>query len=69
MKLQSVQSYINPKTTGWASVSCLSGTILTGISKNKRIYRLHKPLAILTAITTISHIGIIEYYKNIYKQK
>ena len=67
MKIQPIKTYITPKSTGWASAIALGCTAISGFSKNKSIRKLHKPFAVLTGIFTISHIAILEYYKNNFK--
>ena len=44
-------------------------TILSGISKNKTFKKTHKPLSIFSALATILHIGLIEYYHYKYRAK
>lgn len=60
-------SYITPKTTGYSSAACAGMAIISGISKNKYLKKTHKMFAYLTGITTVMHIGLIEY--NHYKYK
>lgn len=68
MKVQSVcDKFITPKTTGYAAASCIGMSVLSGISKNRIIRKTHKPLAYMSAILTIFHIGLIEYYHHKYK--
>ncbi len=69
MKIDKIQSYITPKTTGYASAIGLGLSAMSGIYKNKTLKKAHKPLALVTAGLTILHIGLIEYYHYKYKHK
>ena len=67
MKIDKLQSYITPKTTGYSAVTAMGITALSGISKNKSIKKLHKPFAVVSIGFTALHVGLIEYYHYKYK--
>ena len=67
MKIDKIQSYITPKTTGYASLTGLGLSIAAAYGKSKSIKKAHKPLAYITALTTLVHVGQIEYYHYKYK--
>ena len=69
MKIQSIteNKYITPKTTGYGALTALGVATVSGISKNKTLRKLHKPSAITTAILSLAHLALIEYYH--YKWK
>ena len=69
MKVDKIQQYITPKSTGYASTVGLCLTVMSGISKNKTIRKTHKPFAWITAGLTALHIGLIEYYNYKFKHK
>ena len=70
MNVNKIQStLITPKTTGYAATTSLGLAVLSGASKNKKFRNTHKPFAILTAILTALHIGLIEYYHHKYRSK
>ena len=70
MKVNSIKnnSYITPKTTGYAATVSMGLALWSGVSKNKTFKKQHKSLAYLSAAFTILHIGLIEYYKYKYKK-
>lgn len=69
MKVNSVlQNYITPKNTGIAATTALGISVMSGISRNRPVKKLHKPSAYLAAIFTVLHIGILEYYHHKYKK-
>lgn len=61
-------SYITPKTTGYAATAGLALSVWSGVSKNKSFRKKHKPIAYITALLTAVHIGLIEYYHYKYKK-
>lgn len=69
MKIEKIQSYINPKTTGYGSASGIALTVMSGISKNKTIRKTHQPFACATAFLTILHVSLIEFYNYKYRGK
>ena len=69
MKITPIDNkFVTSKSTGYAAAVCICLTAISGASKNKAIYRTHKPLALITGIITAIHIGLIEYYNKKYKQ-
>ncbi len=70
MKIEPVRmnTFLKPKTTGYAATVGLGLTVWSGISKNKKFRKAHKPLAYITTIFTALHIGLIEYYHHKYKK-
>lgn len=64
----SKNSIITPKTTGYGATAGLGLSIASGISKNKSFRKAHKPLAYFSAVMTLIHIGLIEYYHHKYKK-
>ena len=70
MKVSSIQSnIITPKTTGYAAALGLGLTVISGMSKNNSIRKVHKPLAIFSILSAILHLGLIEYYHYKFKVK
>ena len=70
MKTQPVthNRVFSPKTTGYAAAIGLGLSVLSGISKDKKIRKMHKPFAYITAAFTALHICMIEYLKGKYKK-
>ena len=64
MQVNRIQSFITPKTTGYAAAASLVVAVASGAIKNKNIKKVHKPFAWITAALTILHIGLIEYYSH-----
>ena len=62
MNIDKIQTYITPKTTGYTAAAGLGVTVISGITKNKSVRKMHKPFAFITALFTLVHIGLIEYY-------
>ena len=70
MKVNSIQPQIfTPKTTGYAAAAGMGITLLSAVSKNKTFKKVHKSASWLTALLTILHIGLIEYYHYKYRAK
>jgi len=70
MKVNGIQSQIfTPKTTGYAAAAGMGITLLSAVSENKTFNKVHKPVSWLTALLTILHIGLIEYYHYKYRDK
>lgn len=67
MKVETIQTFTNPKVTGYTAASALCLTTISGLSKNKLIRKSHKPLAWASSVLTLIHIGLIEYYYLKYK--
>ena len=62
MKIEKIQSSIlTPRVTGFSAASALGITILSGISKNNYVKKVHKPFSMITVLLTLLHIGLIEY--------
>ena len=68
MKVNPIQNYITPKTTGYSATAALGISVLSGISKNKTCRKMHKPFAYLSAFLTVAHIGLVTYLHNKYKK-
>lgn len=70
MKIHKIDTnrIITPKTTGYAATTTLALSLLSGVTKNRTFRKTHKPLAYLSALFTIMHIGLIEYYHQKYKK-
>ncbi len=66
MKINPIQNYITPKTTGYAAAAALGMSVVS--AKVKPLRKAHKSFAYLTAAFTALHIGIIEYYHHKYKK-
>ena len=70
MKVEKVlPRIVTPKTTGYAAAAGLGLAVWSGISKNKTFKKTHKPFAWASALLTILHIGLIEYYHYKYRVK
>ena len=69
MKIEKIQQYITPKSTGYSATAGLCLTVTSGMSKNKTIRKTHKPFAWITAGLTALHIGLIEYYNYKFRGK
>lgn len=70
MKVNGIQSQIfTPKITGYAAAVGMGVTLLSAVSKNKTFKKSHKSVSWLTALLTVLHIGLIEYYHYKYKDK
>lgn len=61
-------SILTPKTTGYSATVGLGLSIASGVSKNKNFRKAHKPLAYFSAVMTLIHVGLIEYYHHKYKK-
>ncbi len=68
MKVDSINRYINPRTTGYSALAGFALTAATGMGKNKQFKRMHKPLFWISAAATAIHIGQIEYMKHKFKK-
>lgn len=66
MKVNPVQNYITPKTTGYAATTALGMSVVS--AKVKPLRKTHKAFAYLAAAFTALHIGIIAHYHNKYKK-
>ena len=60
-------SVVTPRNTGYAAAAGIGLATLSGISKNKTFRHYHKPLAWGSAVFTVLHIGLIEYYNYKFK--
>ena len=69
MKVNSVSQYVTPKTTGYAAAASTGLAVLSGVTKNKSIKKTHSCFAFSSALLTILHIGLIEYYHYKYRGK
>lgn len=70
MKIAAIQNkYFNPKVTGYAASGGIALTILSGVSKNRTISKMHKPLAYVSLFLTLVHILLVEYNHYIYNHK
>lgn len=70
MDVKRIQSTIlTPKYTGYAAAGTLGMAVCSGLTKKNGLKKLHKPFACLSAIFTILHVGVIEYYKYKFKVK
>ena len=70
MKVSGIQANIfTPKTTGYVAAVGLGLSVWSGVAGNKALNKAHKPLAFLTVLATIFHIGLIEYYHYKFKDK
>ena len=69
MQVTKVQQIITPKSTGYTAAACTGLAILSGACHNKSFKKLHKPLAWSSALITLMHIVIIEYYYHKYSNK
>ena len=69
MKVEKIQQYITPKTTGYGATVGFCLTAISGMSKNKTIRKTHKHFAWITAGLTALHIGLIEYYNYKFRGK
>ena len=69
MKIDKIQKYITPKTTGYTAATAMGLSVLSGITKNKNMKKIHKPFAWISVISTILHIGLIEFYNYKFKHK
>ena len=67
MDINKINSYITPKTTGYAALTGFGLTAVSGMSKNKQLKRAHKPLFWVSAVAAAIHIGQIEYFKYKFK--
>ncbi len=67
MKVDSIKSYVTPKTTGYSATAALGIAVLSGVSKNKSFRKTHKPFAYISAFLTAVHIALIESYKKCNK--
>ncbi len=68
MKTENIKAYITPKTTGYAALTGIGATVMSGITSKKALKRTHKPLACFTAALTGMHVGLIEYYHYKYNK-
>ena len=66
MRTEKIQTIVTPKTTGYTAAAGMGLSILSGLSKNKNLKKIHKPLAWSSAAVTLLHIGLIEYYNHKY---
>lgn len=72
MKVSSIntsQKWITPKSTGYIATASLGLATYSGVTKNKQLRKLHKPLAYLSVILTAIHIAITEYQYYLYKKQ
>ena len=70
MKIEKIQqTFLTPKTTGYAATAGIIATIYSGLSKNPRLRKAHKPLGWITAGLTTAHIALVEYLHYKYKIK
>lgn len=60
--------FLTPKNTGYTATALLGVTTLRAFSKKKGIIKSHKILGAMTAVATLLHIGLIEYYHHKYKK-
>ena len=69
MKISNITTYITPKSTGYAAAAGICLAAYSGFAKNRQIKKVHKPIAFMTGVAAIMHIGIIEYYNHRYKSE
>ena len=58
-----------PNYTTWTGYCAVIAGVSSVIAANRKNVKLHKNLAYIAGIFTLAHIGIVEYYKSIYKNK
>lgn len=73
-KIQSINSINNKpllsaNNTGYAALTGLVLTTGAAIVKNKNVKKFHKPLAYLTGVLTLLHLGTILHNRNEWKKK
>ena len=68
MKTEKIQSYITPKTTGYASAIGLGVTVLSGTKSCSCMKKAHKPFGIFTALAAVIHIAQIEWLHYKFKK-
>lgn len=58
---------LNTRTTGYVALAGMCLTTASAMIKSPKVRKSHKPLAFVTAVLTLIHLGIAEYHRMQWK--